>query len=109
MAEKKSNLWVRMMLLLGVILGLLIYYVSGPGIQAKQILIDVQRYQKSHEMTPTVAQLRKQSATFRNLKGKCPCYSQLSVDHFKLKYRGAFWQTYEFHSVHGKWAQSSPK
>ena len=106
---ERGDFMFRILLVIGVIIALLLFYVSGPAIQARQVLSDVQNYVKLEKVTPTSAQLKKQSATYRNMVRKCPCYKKLSKDHFEIKYSSKLGKTYHYDSESKKWNQSSPK
>jgi len=109
MRQNQKNYKPRILFLLGLIVGLLLFYISGPTIQARQVLRDVEYYIKLKEMTPSVVQLRKQSATFRNTPRKCPCYKQLSQDRFEIEYHSRFNNVYIYDDVSRKWNQIKSK
>ncbi|MCJ8313925.1 MAG: hypothetical protein HRU38_17570 [Saccharospirillaceae bacterium] len=109
MRHKEKNYKVSVLFLLSLIIALLLFYIGGPAMQARQVLRDVEHYIKLKEMAPSIVQLRKQSATFRNSPNKCPCYKRLSIDRFEIMYLTRFKQIMVYDNKTKKWIQSNPK
>ena len=99
----------RVLFLLALVVALLLFYMGGPDIQARQVLRDVEHYVKLKKMTPSAAQLRKQSSTYRNAPGECPCYKQLNKDRFEIEYRSRFNNVYIYDNGTKSWNQIKSK